>query len=120
MGALGADPPPLDPQPAVTGALFAAPAADSISVATVRTLVSQGNVSALKNLGTGVLPAMVELYRTASESDRAQIAAAQGHYREAADTLGGVNNPDPAVLKLRDTVVRLLRAAPAAAPLPLR
>src|SRR3984893_11985958 len=56
--------------------VFAAPAADSISVATVRTLVSQGNVSALKNLGTGVLPVMVELYRTANESDRANIAAA--------------------------------------------
>src|ERR1700730_18854250 len=56
--------------------LFAAPAADSISVATVRTLVSQGNVSALKNLGTGVLPVMVELYRTANESDRANIPSA--------------------------------------------
>jgi hypothetical protein len=56
--------------------LFAAPAADSISVATVRTLVSQGNVSALKNLGTSVLPVMVELYRTANESGRANLAAA--------------------------------------------
>jgi HEAT repeat protein len=55
---------------------FAAPPEDSIPAATVRTLVSQGNVSALKHLGTGVLPVMVELYRTASESDRAGIAAA--------------------------------------------
>jgi hypothetical protein len=56
--------------------LLAAPAADSLSAAAVRTLVSQGNVSALKNLGTGVLPVMAGLYRTASESDRASIAAA--------------------------------------------
>ncbi len=55
---------------------YAAPPADSVPVATVRTLVSQGNVSALKNLGTGVLPVMVHLYRTASESDRANLAAA--------------------------------------------
>lgn len=65
----------LNPSPSHES-LFAAPAADSISAATVRTLVSQGNVSALKNLGTGVLPVMVGLYRTASESDRANIAAA--------------------------------------------
>src|ERR1700674_4229814 len=56
--------------------LFAAPAENSISVATNVTRVFQGNVSALKNLGTGVLPVMVELYRTASESDRANIASA--------------------------------------------
>jgi hypothetical protein len=55
---------------------FAAPPADSIPAATVRTLVSQGNISALKHLGTGVLPVMAELYRTAGESDRASIAAA--------------------------------------------
>jgi len=54
---------------------FAAPA-DAIPAATVRTLVSQGNIPALKQLGTGVLPVMVELYRTAGESDRAGIAAA--------------------------------------------
>ena len=54
---------------------FAAPS-DSIQAATVRTLVSQGNVPALKQLGTGVLPVMVELYRASSESDRAGIAAA--------------------------------------------
>jgi hypothetical protein len=56
--------------------LFAAPPADSIPVGTVRTLVSQGNVSALKNLGAGVLPVMVQWYRTANESDRVTIAAA--------------------------------------------
>ena len=56
--------------------LSAAARTDSIPIATVRTLVSQGNVSALKNLGTGVLPAMVELYRTSNESDRASMAAA--------------------------------------------
>jgi hypothetical protein len=56
--------------------LFAAPPTDSISVAKVRTLVSQGNVPALKNLGTGVLPVMVQMYRTANESDRVNLAAA--------------------------------------------
>jgi HEAT repeat protein len=55
---------------------FAANPTDSIPVATVRALVAQGNVSALKNLGTGVLPVMVQLYRTADESGRANIAAA--------------------------------------------
>ena len=55
---------------------FAAPTTDAISVATVRTLVAQGNVPALKNLGTGVLPVMVQMYRTASESDRVNLAAA--------------------------------------------
>jgi hypothetical protein len=49
---------------------------DSIPVATVRTLVSQGNVSELKKLGTGVLPVMVQLYQMAGESDRAGLAAA--------------------------------------------
>lgn len=56
--------------------LAAAPPADPIPVATVRTLVAQGNIPALKNLGTGVLPVMVQLYRLAGESDRASIAAA--------------------------------------------
>lgn len=56
--------------------LFSAPPADFIPVATVRTLVSQGNIPALKKLGTGVLPVMVQLYQTAGESDRASIAAA--------------------------------------------
>lgn len=55
---------------------FAAPPADPAPAATVRTLVSQGNVSALKQLGMGVLPIMVDLYRSASEADRANIAAA--------------------------------------------
>lgn len=52
------------------------PAADSISADSVRTLVSQGNVAGLKNLGTGVLPVMVQLYRTGNESDRARLAEA--------------------------------------------
>jgi HEAT repeat protein len=56
--------------------LWAAAPADPIPVATVRALVAQGNVSALRNLGTGVLPVMVQLYRTATESDRVNIAAA--------------------------------------------
>jgi hypothetical protein len=56
--------------------LSAGPAGDPVPVATVRTLVSQGNVSALKRLGTGVLPVMVQMYQGAGESDRASIAAA--------------------------------------------
>ena len=56
--------------------LSAAPPTDSIPVETVRRLVSQGNIPALKNLGTGVLPVMVQLYRTANESDRVNIAEA--------------------------------------------
>jgi HEAT repeat protein len=58
------------------GPLFAAPAAESIQVATVRTLISQGNVTALRGLGTGVLPVMIQLYGAAGESERASIAAA--------------------------------------------
>jgi hypothetical protein len=38
----------------------AASPAESIPVSTVRTLVAQGNVAALKNFGTGVLPVLVE------------------------------------------------------------
>jgi hypothetical protein len=56
--------------------LSAAPPTDSIPVETVRTLVSQGNIPALKKLGTGVLPVMVQLYRAANESDRVNIAEA--------------------------------------------
>jgi hypothetical protein len=56
--------------------LLASPPTDSVPVATVRTLVSQGNVSALKSLGAGVLPVMAQLYRTASESDRISLAEA--------------------------------------------
>jgi len=53
----------------------AAPQTGSISTATVRALVSRRDVPALKNLGGDVLPVMVQLYRTASESDRVNIAA---------------------------------------------
>ena len=56
--------------------LFAAPGADSVSPESVRTLVSQGNVAALKNLGPGVLRVMVQLYQTGNESDRARLAEA--------------------------------------------
>jgi hypothetical protein len=56
--------------------LSAAPAGDAVPAATVRTLVSQGNIPALRKLGTGVLPVMAQLYQSAGESDRASIAAA--------------------------------------------
>jgi hypothetical protein len=58
------------------GALSAAPPADPIPAATVRTLVSRGDIASLRKLGTGVLPVMVELYGSAGESDRASLAAA--------------------------------------------
>jgi TolB-like protein len=47
----------------------------------------------------------------------AQIYAARGRYREAADLIAEFNNfPDPVVAKLWATAARLLRNAPAVAP----
>jgi TolB-like protein len=46
----------------------------------------------------------------------AQIYASQGRYHEAADTLATVNLQDPAFSKTLNTAIRLLNAAPEAAP----
>jgi hypothetical protein len=61
---------------AVRPSSASAAASDAISAATVQTLVSESNVAALKALGTGVLPVMVQLYRSANESGRIRLAAA--------------------------------------------
>jgi hypothetical protein len=42
--------------------------------ARIQTLVSQRNVAALKTMGTGVLPVLIQMYRTSDESRKADIA----------------------------------------------
>ena len=55
-------------------ALAAAPQDNPLPIAKVQTLVSQKNIPALKGMGTGVLPALVQLYRTSDEAQRTNIA----------------------------------------------
>jgi hypothetical protein len=51
-------------------------AADPVTTSRVQSLVSSHDIAALKSLGTGVLPVMVALYRTANETERGNIAEA--------------------------------------------
>jgi HEAT repeat protein len=51
-----------------------ASAQDALSTARIQTLVLQRNVPALKELGTGVLPILVQLYSSADETQRTNIA----------------------------------------------
>ena len=57
-----------------TVAVLAARQADSIPTAKVQTLVMQRNIPELKALGTGVLPVLVQLYRSSDEAQRTNIA----------------------------------------------
>lgn len=59
---------------AVCSTLQAAPQEDPFPK--VRALVAQRNIPALKALGSGVLPSMVELYRSSDEAQRVNIAEA--------------------------------------------
>jgi hypothetical protein len=56
---------------AICGSLRAAPETDA---AKIQTFVTQRNVAALKAMGNGVIPVLVEMYRVANESQKASIA----------------------------------------------
>jgi hypothetical protein len=55
----------------ICGSLWAAPETDT---GKIQALVSQKNVTALKAMGTGVLPVLVQMYRVSNESQKADIA----------------------------------------------
>jgi len=52
--------------------LQGAPEAD---IAKIQTFVAQRNTEALKSMGTGVLPALVQLYRDSDDAGKANVAA---------------------------------------------
>jgi len=52
--------------------LQGAPEAD---IAKIQTFVTQRNTEALKSMGTGVMPALIQLYRDSDEAGKANVAA---------------------------------------------
>src|SRR5262245_10905237 len=56
---------------AICGSLWAAPETDA---AKIQTFVAQRNIAALKTMGTGVLPVLIQMYRVSTESQKATIA----------------------------------------------
>jgi HEAT repeat protein len=59
---------------AAAGVLPAAAQTQTITLAMVQSLASKRDTTALKSLGPGVLPLLVQLYRSGNESQRADIA----------------------------------------------